>query len=203
MDKEQREFFNKYNSMILSKEFKEEHAILMKKYFPEVSENRYFKSICLFDPNGNLIPYHEYIKLYIENDEVVFLAQDKNGEASVFSTDGKSVKNLSNHMDNEERLKNLEERITQLEKLEERIQLLENKELKEKLLIDLPIDKLQFNTRIKNALKSADIYYIKDLINLTERDILKIYNLSKYSLYQIKEILMENSLFLRTDPYEG
>lgn len=63
-EKEQKEFFCTYNKMVLSKEFKEEHARLMKKYYPNFKEKDYFRSINLFDPHGNLIPYHEYIKLY-------------------------------------------------------------------------------------------------------------------------------------------
>jgi hypothetical protein len=63
-DEGRREFFRDYNEMVLSKEFKEEHARLMKKHYPKFKEKDYFKDICLFDPEGNLIPYHEYIKLY-------------------------------------------------------------------------------------------------------------------------------------------
>jgi len=63
-DEEQREFFRTYNEMVLSKEFKEENARLMKKHYPKFKEKDYFKNVCLFDPEGNLIPYHEYIKLY-------------------------------------------------------------------------------------------------------------------------------------------
>lgn len=67
-DEEQKAFFNEYNSMVLSKEFKEYHAEMIQKYYPGINKKNYFKSIQLFDPDGNLIPYHEYIKLYENGD---------------------------------------------------------------------------------------------------------------------------------------
>lgn len=67
-DEEQKEFFNNYNTMVLSKEFKKYLTEMMQRYYPGINKKHYFKSIQLFDPNGNLIPYHEYIKLYENGD---------------------------------------------------------------------------------------------------------------------------------------
>lgn len=65
---DEKEFFKEYNKMVLSKEFKEYLTEMMQRYYPGINKKHYFKSIQLFDPNGNLIPYHEYIKIYENGD---------------------------------------------------------------------------------------------------------------------------------------
>jgi hypothetical protein len=55
---------------------------------------------------------------------------------------------------------------------------------------------LDITTRAWNCLKSEDIYYLGDLVQKTEAELLKVPNLGKKSLKEIKEALGEHGLEL-------
>lgn len=59
-----------------------------------------------------------------------------------------------------------------------------------------PIDDLELTVRSANCLKAESIYYIGDLIQKTEVELLKTPNLGKKSLTEIKEVLAQNGLSL-------
>jgi DNA-directed RNA polymerase alpha subunit len=52
-----------------------------------------------------------------------------------------------------------------------------------------PIDDLELTVRSANCLKAESIYYIGDLVQRTEVELLKTPNLGKKSLTEIKEVL--------------
>jgi len=59
-----------------------------------------------------------------------------------------------------------------------------------------PVDDLELTVRSANCLKAENIYYIGDLIQRTEVELLKTPNLGKKSLTEIKEVLAQRSLSL-------
>ena len=59
-----------------------------------------------------------------------------------------------------------------------------------------PIDDLELTVRSANCLKAESIYYIGDLIQMTEVELLKTPNLGKKSLTEIKEVLQSHGLML-------
>jgi DNA-directed RNA polymerase subunit alpha len=59
-----------------------------------------------------------------------------------------------------------------------------------------PVDDLELTVRAANCLKAESIYYIADLVQRTESDLLKTPNLGKKSLMEIKSILAQNGLSL-------
>jgi len=59
-----------------------------------------------------------------------------------------------------------------------------------------PIDDLELTVRSANCLKAESIYYIGDLIQKTEVELLKTPNLGKKSLTEIKEVLAQQGLAL-------
>ncbi|MGN7724466.1 DNA-directed RNA polymerase subunit alpha [Luteimonas sp. 22616] len=59
-----------------------------------------------------------------------------------------------------------------------------------------PIDDLELTVRSANCLKAESIYYIGDLIQKTEVELLKTPNLGKKSLTEIKEVLAQRGLSL-------
>jgi DNA-directed RNA polymerase subunit alpha len=59
-----------------------------------------------------------------------------------------------------------------------------------------PVDDLELTVRSANCLKAEDIYYIGDLVQKTETELLKTPNLGKKSLTEIKTVLAERSLSL-------
>lgn len=59
-----------------------------------------------------------------------------------------------------------------------------------------PVDDLELTVRSANCLKAESIYYIGDLIQRTEVELLKTPNLGKKSLTEIKEVLAQRSLSL-------
>jgi len=59
-----------------------------------------------------------------------------------------------------------------------------------------PIDDLELTVRSANCLKAENIYYIGDLIQKTEVELLKTPNLGKKSLTEIKEVLAQRGLSL-------
>lgn len=59
-----------------------------------------------------------------------------------------------------------------------------------------PVDELELTVRSANCLKAESIYYIGDLIQRTETELLKTPNLGKKSLNEIKEVLASRGLSL-------
>lgn len=59
-----------------------------------------------------------------------------------------------------------------------------------------PVDDLELTVRAANCLKAENIYYIGDLVQRTENDLLKTPNLGKKSLTEIKSILAQKGLGL-------
>lgn len=59
-----------------------------------------------------------------------------------------------------------------------------------------PVDDLELTVRSANCLKAENIFYIGDLIQRTEFELLKTPNLGKKSLTEIKDILAQHSLSL-------
>lgn len=59
-----------------------------------------------------------------------------------------------------------------------------------------PVDDLELTVRSANCLKVQNIYYIGDLVQLSENDLLKTPNLGKKSLTEIKNVLASRSLYL-------
>lgn len=59
-----------------------------------------------------------------------------------------------------------------------------------------PVDDLELTVRSANCLKAENIYYIGDLVQRTENELLKTPNLGKKSLTEIKNVLASHSLSL-------
>lgn len=59
-----------------------------------------------------------------------------------------------------------------------------------------PVDDLELTVRSANCLKAENIYYIGDLVQRTEVELLKTPNLGKKSLTEIKDVLASNGLSL-------
>jgi DNA-directed RNA polymerase subunit alpha len=61
-----------------------------------------------------------------------------------------------------------------------------------------PVDDLELTVRSANCLKAENIFYIGDLIQRDESELLKTPNLGKKSLTEIKDVLAQNGLSLGT-----
>jgi DNA-directed RNA polymerase subunit alpha len=59
-----------------------------------------------------------------------------------------------------------------------------------------PVEDLELTVRSANCLKQEDIYYIGDLVQKTEVELLKTPNLGKKSLTEIKDVLAQHELAL-------
>jgi DNA-directed RNA polymerase subunit alpha len=59
-----------------------------------------------------------------------------------------------------------------------------------------PVDDLELTVRSANCLKAEGIYYVGDLIQRTEVELLKTPNLGKKSLTEIKDVLASRGLSL-------
>jgi len=59
-----------------------------------------------------------------------------------------------------------------------------------------PVDELELTVRSANCLKAENIYYIGDLIQRTENELLKTPNLGRKSLNEIKEVMASRGLTL-------
>jgi DNA-directed RNA polymerase subunit alpha len=59
-----------------------------------------------------------------------------------------------------------------------------------------PVDDLELTVRSANCLKAENIYYIGDLVQRTEVELLKTPNLGKKSLTEIKDVLASRGLAL-------
>ncbi|MDF1678111.1 MAG: DNA-directed RNA polymerase subunit alpha [Legionellaceae bacterium] len=62
-----------------------------------------------------------------------------------------------------------------------------------------PVDDLELTVRSANCLKAENIYFIGDLVQKTENELLKTPNLGKKSLTEIKDVLVSRSLSLGMD----
>lgn len=58
------------------------------------------------------------------------------------------------------------------------------------------VDDLELTVRAANCLKAEDIYYIGDLVQRSESDLLKTPNLGKKSMNEIKSVLVQHGLSL-------
>lgn len=70
----------------------------------------------------------------------------------------------------------------------------ESNELKE--LLDLPISELELSVRARNCLDGADLRTLRDLVSLSENEVMNLKNLGKTSLTEIKTKLAERGLSL-------
>jgi DNA-directed RNA polymerase subunit alpha len=61
-----------------------------------------------------------------------------------------------------------------------------------------PVDDLELTVRSANCLKAENIYYIGDLVQRSENELLKTPNLGRKSLNEIKEVLVSRGLVLGT-----
>jgi len=61
------------------------------------------------------------------------------------------------------------------------------------------VDELELTVRSANCLKAEQIYYIGDLIQKSEQDLLRTPNLGRKSLNEIKEVLTDKGLELGTE----
>ena len=61
-----------------------------------------------------------------------------------------------------------------------------------------PVDELELTVRSANCLKAENIYYIGDLIQKSETELLRTPNLGRKSLNEIKEVLAQRNLSLGT-----
>jgi DNA-directed RNA polymerase subunit alpha len=61
------------------------------------------------------------------------------------------------------------------------------------------VDELELTVRSANCLKAEQIYYIGDLIQKSEQDLLRTPNLGRKSLNEIKEVLTDKGLDLGTE----
>jgi DNA-directed RNA polymerase subunit alpha len=61
-----------------------------------------------------------------------------------------------------------------------------------------PVDELELTVRSANCLKAENIYYIGDLVQRSETELLKTPNLGRKSLNEIKEVLAARGLTLGT-----
>ena len=59
-----------------------------------------------------------------------------------------------------------------------------------------PVDDLELTVRSANCLKAENIYYIGDLIQKTEAEMLRTPNFGRKSLNEIKEVLAQMGLHL-------
>ena len=73
--------------------------------------------------------------------------------------------------------------------------IIEEKETFDPLMLR-PIEDLELTVRSTNCLKGEDIYYIGDLVQRSEIDLLKTPNLGRKSLNEIKNMLSSRGLSL-------
>lgn len=79
---------------------------------------------------------------------------------------------------------------------EESVEMAANNEPEIDPILLRPVDDLELTVRSANCLKAESIYYIGDLIQRTEVELLKTPNLGKKSLTEIKEVLVSRGLSL-------
>ena len=81
---------------------------------------------------------------------------------------------------------------------EESLEIPSEKEQELNPLLLRPVDDLELTVRAANCLKAENIYYIGDLVQRSENDLLKTPNLGKKSLLEIKNVLVSRGLALGT-----
>ena len=81
-------------------------------------------------------------------------------------------------------------------KLKKRTEAAQSKEPEVDPILLRPVDDLELTVRSANCLKAESIYYIGDLIQRTEVELLKTPNLGKKSLTEIKDVLASRGLSL-------
>lgn len=74
----------------------------------------------------------------------------------------------------------------------------EEEETEEDKVSDMKIEDLNMSVRLFNALRRAGIYTVGELIQINEEDIIKIRNLGRKSLKELKECLAEHDLELKS-----
>ena len=79
---------------------------------------------------------------------------------------------------------------------EEAVEAIASKEPEIDPILLRPVDDLELTVRSANCLKAESIYYIGDLIQRTEVELLKTPNLGKKSLTEIKDVLASRGLSL-------
>jgi DNA-directed RNA polymerase subunit alpha len=62
-----------------------------------------------------------------------------------------------------------------------------------------PVDDLELTVRSANCLKAEQVYYIGDLVQRTQTDLLRTPNLGKKSLNEIRDVLKDRGLSLGTE----
>ena len=61
-------------------------------------------------------------------------------------------------------------------------------------MLDRPITDYPLSVRALNCLKSADINTLRELVRLTEMDLLKFRNFGKRSIYELSDFIKEHDL---------
>ena len=61
----------------------------------------------------------------------------------------------------------------------------------------MTIEELDLSVRSYNCLKRASINYVSDLTKMTEDELMKVRNLGRKSLEEVKKKLVDLGLFLR------
>ncbi len=69
-------------------------------------------------------------------------------------------------------------------------------DLVDKIMLDSPVDKLEVSVRTYNCLREGNIRTVRDLVQKTPAEMLKIKNFGRYSLNEIKEVLAPMGFFL-------
>ena len=86
----------------------------------------------------------------------------------------------------------------ELEKTVEEINMIkEVVEVTEDKFENMPIEELELSVRSYNCLKRAGIATVAELTQKTEDEMMKVRNLGKKSLKEVKEKLLENNLSFR------
>ncbi len=69
--------------------------------------------------------------------------------------------------------------------------------------LSLPVDELEFSTRVRNCMGNAGIHTVGKLVQKTERELLKILNFGRRSLKEVREALAERGLSLGMEVEDG
>lgn len=77
--------------------------------------------------------------------------------------------------------------------------MVETEENVKKKVLEMTIEELEFSVRSFNCLKRANINTVEDLTNCTEADMMKVRNLGKKSLEEVKQKLQSLGLDLKQD----
>ena len=85
----------------------------------------------------------------------------------------------------------LEKTVSEINMIKEEVEVEENK------FESMPIEELDLSVRSYNCLKRAAISTVAELTQKTEEEMMKVRNLGKKSLKEVKEKLAENGLSFR------